>query len=83
MFGTYVASRRVMFERSSLSVYCLISKPLYINSPVPPVIAEQNAQQPRPFLRTFLFLQKYTQEGACSMHIYKFYCLILVHSIMF
>ena len=79
MFGTYVASRSVMFERSSLLPNV---EALYLNSPVPPVIAEENAQQPRPFLRTFLFT-KYTQEGACSMHICKFYCLILVHSITF
>ena len=105
MFG---ASRSVMFERSSLLSNI---EALYINSPVPPVIAEENAEQPRlflctfftkiklrkkrrdviaegnaqkphPFLRTFL-LQKYTQEGACLMHICKFYCLILVRSITF
>ena len=79
MFGTCVASRSVMFERSSLLP---IIEALYINSPVSPVIAEENAQQPRLFLCT-LFLTKYTQEGACSMHICKFYCLILVHSITF
>ena len=84
MFGTYVASRSVMFEKSSLLPNI---EALYINSPVPPVIAEENAQKSRPFcvrfiLRTFLFT-KYTQEGACSMHICKFYCLILVHSITF
>ena len=72
MFGTYVALRSVMFERSSLLPNI---EALYINSPVPPV----NAQKSRPFLRTFI----YTQEGACSMHICKFYCLILVHSITF
>ena len=33
MFGTYVASRSVMFERSSLLPNI---KALYINSPVPP-----------------------------------------------
>ena len=79
MFGTYVASLSVMFERSSLLPNI---EALYINSPVPPVIAVENAQKPRPFLRMFL-LQKYTQEEACSMHICKFYCLILVHSITF
>ena len=80
MFGTYVASRSVMFERSSLLPNIEV---LYINSPVPPVIAEENAQKSRPFLHTFLFTKIYTQEGACSMHICKFYCLILVHSITF
>ena len=79
MFGTYVASRSVMFERSSLLPNI---EALYINSPVPPVIAEKYAQIPRPSFARF-FLQKYTQEGACSMHICKFYCLILVHSITF
>ena len=79
MFGTYVALQSVMFERSSLLPNI---EAMYINSPVPLVIAEENAQQPRLFLCTFLFT-KYTQEGACSMHICKFYCLILVHSITF
>ena len=73
MFGTYVPSRSVMFERSSLLPNI---EALYINSPLSPVIAEENAQQPRLFLCTF-------QEGACSMHICKFYCLILVRSITF
>ena len=52
MFGTYVASQSVMFERSSLLPN---NEALYINSPVPPVIVEENAQQPRLFLCTFLF----------------------------
>ena len=52
MFGTYVASQSVMFERSSLLPNI---EALYINSPVPAVIAEENAQQPRLFLCTFLF----------------------------
>ena len=47
MFGTYVASRSVMFERSSLLPNI---EALYINSPVTPVIAEANAQKSRPFL---------------------------------
>ena len=52
MFGTYVASRSVMFERSSLLPNI---KALYINSPVPLVIAEEKAQQSCLFLCTFLF----------------------------
>ena len=52
MFGTYVASRSVMFEKSSLLPNI---EALYINSPVPPVIAGENAQQLRLFLCTFLF----------------------------
>ena len=52
MFGTYVASWPVMFKRSSLLPNI---EALYINSPVPPVIAEENAQQPHLFLCTFLF----------------------------
>ena len=51
MFGTYAASRSVMFERSSLLPNI---EALYINSPVSPVIAEENAQQQRLFLCTFL-----------------------------
>ena len=56
MFDTYVASRSVMFERNSLLPNI---EALYINSPVPPAIAEENAQQPRLFLCTFL-LQKHS-----------------------
>ena len=52
MFGTYVASRSVIFERSSLLPNI---EALYINSPVSPVIAEENAQQPRLFLCTFFY----------------------------
>ena len=52
MFGTCVALRSVMFERSSLLPNI---EALYINSPLPPVIAEKNAQQPRLFLCLFLF----------------------------
>ena len=52
MFGTYVALRSVMFERSRLLPNI---EGLYINSPVSPVIAEENAQQPRLFLCMFLF----------------------------
>ena len=52
MFGTYVALRSVMFERSSLLPNI---EALYINLPVPPVIVEENAQQSRLFLCTFLF----------------------------
>ena len=52
MFGTYVALQSVMLERSSLLPNI---EALYINSPVPPVIAEENAQLPRLFLCTFLF----------------------------
>ena len=59
MFGTYVGSRSVMFERSSLLPNI---EALYMNSPVPPVIAEENAQQSRFFLCTFRFLQKYSYE---------------------
>ena len=50
-----VVSRSIMFE------ICLlrnVHKFTYF-----PFIAEENAQQPSPFLRTFLFT-KYTQEGA-------------------
>ena len=60
VYGTYVALGSIIFERS-----CLLPniKALYINSPVPPCDAKENAQQPRPLLHTFL-LQKYMQEEA-------------------
>ena len=41
MFGTYVALQSVMFERSSLLPNI---EALYINSPLSPVITEENAQ---------------------------------------
>ena len=66
MFGTYVTSRSVMFERSSLLPNI---EALYINSPVPPVIAEENAQQPRPFLRTFLFTKIYSRRGVFNAYL--------------
>ena len=52
MFGTYVASQSVMFERSSLlpNIEALYIIHLYL-----PVIAEENAQQPRLFLCLILF----------------------------
>ena len=60
MFGTYVASRSVMFDRSSL---VLNIEALYIISPVSPVIAEENAQQRLLFLCTFLFTKySYTRR---------------------
>ena len=66
MFSTYVASRSVMFERSSLLPNI---ETLYINSPVPPVIAEENAQQPRPFLCTFLFTKIYSRRGVFNAYL--------------
>ena len=51
MFGTYVASRSVMFERSS------------------PVIAEENAQQPRLFLCTFLSTKIYSRRGVFNAYL--------------
>ena len=59
MFGTYVASRSDMFEKSSLLPDI---EALYINSPVPPVIAEENAQKSRPFCVRF-FLQNILKKG--------------------
>ena len=66
MLGTYVASRSVMFERSSLLPNI---EALYINSPVPPVIAEENAQKSRPFLRTFLFTKIYSRRGVFNANL--------------
>ena len=63
MFGICVASRSVMFESS------LLPKALYINSPVPPVIAEENAQQPRLFLCTFLFTKIYSRRGVFNAYL--------------
>ena len=60
MYGTYVALRSTMFERS-----CMLPniEALPINSPVPPVIAEDNAQKLRPFLCTFLFTKYICKKG--------------------
>ena len=66
MFGTYVALRSVMFERSSLLPNI---EALYINSPVPPVIAEENAQKSRPFLHTFLFTKVYSRRGLFNAYL--------------
>ena len=56
MFGTYVASRSVMFERSSLLPNI---EALYINSPVAPVIAEEMHSNHASSCVRF-FLQKYS-----------------------
>ena len=69
MFGTCVASRSVMFERSSLLPNIEV---LYINSPVSPVIAEENAQQPRLFLCTFLFTKIYSRRGVFNAYLQIF-----------
>ena len=66
MFGTYVASRSIMFERSSLLPNI---EALYINSPVSPVITEENAQQPRLFLCTFLFTKIYSRRGVFNAYL--------------
>ena len=66
MFGTYVASLSVMFERNSLLPNI---EALYINSPVPPVIAEENVQQPRLFLCTFLFTKTYSRKGVFNAYL--------------
>ena len=68
MFGTYVASRSVMFERSILLPNI---KALYINSPVSPVIAEENARQPRLFLCTF-FYKNILKKGSVQCIITNF-----------
>ena len=61
---------------------------LYINSPVPPCDCRRKCTATTPLLVYVsfaqnhahfcvrVFLQKYTQEGACSMHICKFYLLL-------
>ena len=66
MFGTYVASRCVMFERSSLLPNI---EALYINSPLSSMIAEENAQQPRLFLCTFLSTRIYSRRGVFNAYL--------------
>ena len=52
------------------AVYCLILKHcMYINSPLSPVIAEENAQQPRLFLRTFLSTKIYSRRGEFNAYL--------------
>ena len=65
MFGTYVASRSVMFEKSSLLPNI---EALYINSPVPPVIAEENAQKSHPFCVRF-FYKIYSRRGVFNAYL--------------
>ena len=68
VYGTYGALRSIMFERS-----CLLPniKALCINSL--PVIAEENAQQPRLFLRTFLFTKIYARKDMINVLFTKIY----------
>ena len=66
MFGTYVALRSVMFVRSGLLPNI---EALYINSPVSPVIAEENIQQPHLFLCTFLFTKIYSRRGVFNAYL--------------
>ena len=54
-----------MFERNSLLPNI---EALYINSPVSPVIAEENAQQPR-LLCTFLFTKIYSRRGVFNSYL--------------
>ena len=60
------------------AVCCLISKPCSCTSLII-MIAEENAQQPRPFLCTLLFTKMYARRGVINAYC-KFFCLILVHS---
>ena len=66
VYDTYVASQSVMFERSCLKPNI---KALYINSSVPPVIAEENVQQSCPFLCTLLFTKIYTRMGVINAYL--------------
>ena len=59
MLGTYVASRSVMFERSSLLPNI---EALYINSPLSPVIAERKCTATTPLL-VYVFLQNILKKG--------------------
>ena len=55
-----------MFERSSLSPNIEV---LYVNSPVPPVIAEENAQKTMPILRTFCYTKIYSRRGMFNAYL--------------
>ena len=65
VYGTYVASRSIMFERS-----CLLPniEALYINLPLPPCNCEENAQQPHTFLCTF-FTKIYARRGVINVYL--------------
>ena len=71
MYGTYVASQSIMIERSCLLPNIkglIVDKFTYTFLII--VIAEENAQQPRPFLRTFLFIQKFTDARSSVINAY-------------
>ena len=81
VYGTYVASPSIMFERSCLlpNIEALIVDKftctfLWLQKKMHSNHAPSYAR---------FFLQNYMQEGAWSMHICKFFCFILVDSNMF
>ena len=78
VYGTYVASQSIMFERS-----CLLPniKALYIYLYLP-VITEENTQKPRPFLCVFLFTKIYATMGMINAYL-QIILLDFVHSITF
>ena len=69
VYGTYVASQSIMFERS-----CLLPniEALQTNSPVPAcefVIAEENKKQPHPILHMFLFTKIVCKKGIINAYL--------------
>ena len=67
MFGTYVASQTVMFERSSLLPNI---EALYINSPVATSCnCRRKCTKTTPFLRTFLFTKIYSRRGVFNAYL--------------
>ena len=66
MFGTYVALRSVMFERSSLLPNI---EALYINSPLSPVIAERKCTATTPLLVYVSFYKIYSRKGVFNAYL--------------
>ena len=59
MFGTYVASQSVMFERSSL---LLNIEALYVNSPVPPRDCRSKCTKTTPIF-AYVFYKNILKKG--------------------
>ena len=66
MFGAYVVSRSVMFERSSILPNI---EALHVNSPVPPCDCKRKCTKPCPFLRMFLFTKIYSRRGVFNAYL--------------
>ena len=66
MFGTYVASRSVMFERSSLLPNI---EALYINSPVPPCDCRRKCTKTTTIFAYVSFYKIYSRRGVFNAHL--------------